>query len=124
MLKRIKLGTYSAINKTIWVKEQRKSPKSIILFNVTKTILFNVTKTIEKGSTDVTYKWQTVAPELPEDLFLRAMPQVKNINTKGNMTLAVSFIGQFLGQSEEVVALLNERFPELGLQQTDCHEVR
>ncbi|CAL8148685.1 unnamed protein product [Prunus armeniaca] len=89
-----------------------------------KVTVFNVTKTIEEGATDLVYKWQTVAPELPKDFFLRAMPQVKNIDTKGNKTVAVSFIGQFLGQSEEVVALLNERFPELGLQRTDCHEVR
>ncbi|BBH01213.1 hypothetical protein Prudu_011413 [Prunus dulcis] len=47
-----------------------------------KVTVFNVTKTIEEGATDLVYKWQTVAPELPEDLFLRAMPQVKNIDTK------------------------------------------
>ncbi|PQM37200.1 berberine bridge enzyme-like 17 [Prunus yedoensis var. nudiflora] len=68
-------------------------------------------------------KWQTVAPQLPKEVFLRAQPQVQNIDTKGNKTVGVSFIGHFLGTSDKVVALLNESFPELGLQRKDCYEV-
>jgi hypothetical protein len=50
------------------------------------------------------------------------MHQVKNIS-EGNKTVEVSFIGHFLGQSDKLVPLLNERFPELGLQQKDCFEM-
>ncbi|ONI26584.1 hypothetical protein PRUPE_1G032800 [Prunus persica] len=88
-----------------------------------KVTVFNLTKTIEEGVTDLVYKWQTLAPQLPKDVFLRAQPQVKNIDTKGNKTVGVSFIGHFLGTSDKVVALLNESFPELGLQRKDCYEV-
>ncbi|XP_008225667.1 PREDICTED: flavin-dependent oxidoreductase FOX5-like [Prunus mume] len=88
-----------------------------------KVTVFNVTRTIEEGVTNLVYKWQTVAPKLPKELFLRAMPQVKNIDTKGKKTVAVSFLGHFLGKSDKVVALLSERFPELGLQRKNCHEV-
>ncbi|BBH01179.1 hypothetical protein Prudu_011363 [Prunus dulcis] len=66
-----------------------------------KVTVFNVKRTLEQGATDIIYKWQFVAPKLPQDIFIRAMPQVKN-NTEGNKTVEVSFIGHFLGQSEPI----------------------
>ncbi|CAL2252398.1 unnamed protein product [Prunus armeniaca] len=84
--------------------------------------VFNVKRTLEQGATDIIYKWQFVAPKLPQDIFIRAMPQVKN-NTEGNKTVEVSFIGHFLGQSGKLLPLMNERFPELGLQKKDCFEM-
>ncbi|BFG28280.1 hypothetical protein CerSpe_145540 [Prunus speciosa] len=87
-----------------------------------KVTVFNVTKTLEQGVTDVLYKWQFVAPVLPKDLFLRARPEIEN-NTEGKKIAEVSFIGQFLGQTHELLPLVNERFPELGLRREDCHEV-
>ncbi|XP_070662477.1 berberine bridge enzyme-like 7 [Malus domestica] len=85
--------------------------------------VFNVKRTIAQGATDLVYKWQNVAPRMPKDLFLRAMPQVKKNSTTGEKTVEVSFIAHFLGSSDKLVALLNKRFPELGIQSTDCHEM-
>ncbi|CAL8148712.1 unnamed protein product [Prunus armeniaca] len=87
-----------------------------------KVTVFNVTRTLEQGVTDVLYKWQFVAPVLPKDLFLRARPEIEN-NTEGKKIAEVSFIGQFLGQTHELLPLMNKRFPELGLRREDCHEV-
>ncbi|XP_068322301.1 berberine bridge enzyme-like 17 [Pyrus communis] len=87
-----------------------------------KVTVFSVPRTIEEGATDLFYKWQIVAPKMPKDLFLRAMPQVKN-TTEGKKTVEISFIAHYLGGTDKLVALVNERFPELGLQQKDCIEM-
>ncbi|KAK7252201.1 hypothetical protein RIF29_35994 [Crotalaria pallida] len=79
--------------------------------------VFNVMKTLEDGATDVVYKWQLIANELPQDLFIRVKPEVVN------GTVQVSFIGQFLGKFEKLLNLVNKRFPELGLKQSDCNEI-
>ncbi|KAK7319604.1 hypothetical protein RJT34_04327 [Clitoria ternatea] len=76
--------------------------------------VFKVKWTLKEGATDIIYKWQQVASKLHEDLFLRAMLTVVN------ETVQVSFIGQFLGHTERLLPLVNERFPELGLKQSDC----
>ncbi|TQD86655.1 hypothetical protein C1H46_027781 [Malus baccata] len=87
-----------------------------------KVTVFNIQRTLEQGATDVIYKWQYIAPKLPKDIFIRAMPQVKN-TTNGTKTVEVSFIGHFLGQTANLLQLLNARFPELGLQKNDCFEM-
>ncbi|KAK7362950.1 hypothetical protein VNO77_05075 [Canavalia gladiata] len=75
---------------------------------------FRVKKTLEEGAADIVYKWQLVAPKLHEDLFIRLQHDAVN------GTIQVSFIGQFLGQSNALLPLVNKSFPELGLKQSDC----
>ncbi|TQD86654.1 hypothetical protein C1H46_027780 [Malus baccata] len=75
----------------------------------------------EQGATDVAYKWQYVAPKLPDNIVIRAQPIV--ISNKGKKTVKVSFIRLFLGQSDKLLPLMNESFPELGLQQKDCFQM-
>ncbi|CAL2252537.1 unnamed protein product [Prunus armeniaca] len=89
-----------------------------------KVTMFNVRRALEEGATDVLHQWQYVAPKLPEDIFIRVGIQVKNSSQEGKKTVQVLFTGQFLGQSDKLVPLVNERFPELGLQQKDCFEMR
>ncbi|KAF7803553.1 berberine bridge enzyme-like 17 [Senna tora] len=88
-----------------------------------KVTVFNVKKSLEQGATDVVYKWQSVANQLHEDLFIRVMPMVVNGTQEGTKTVLVSFIGQFLGQIDRLLPLVNESFPELGLQKSDCIEM-
>ncbi|XP_061350489.1 berberine bridge enzyme-like 4 [Gastrolobium bilobum] len=96
----------------------------IKLVQVTPMVtVFKVKKTVEEGATDVVYKWQLIATELPEDLYIRAMPEVVNGTQSGKKTVQVTFIGLFLGQSDKLLPLLNESFPELGLLQSDCIEM-
>ncbi|KAK7831743.1 berberine bridge enzyme-like 4 [Quercus suber] len=88
-----------------------------------KVTVFNKKWTIENNATDVVYRWQQVAHKLPNEIFIRAVAQVVNGGQKGKMTVQVSFVGHFLGQSNSLIPLMNERFPELGLLQTDCIEM-
>ncbi|XP_010537313.1 PREDICTED: berberine bridge enzyme-like 4 [Tarenaya hassleriana] len=95
----------------------------IKLVTVPETVtVFRVNKTLEQGATDVLYKWQLVASKLPEELFLRAMPEVSR-GRDGNRTIVVLFIAQFLGPAENLLAIVNKNLPELGLKRQDCIEM-
>ncbi|CAL8148703.1 unnamed protein product [Prunus armeniaca] len=84
--------------------------------------VFNVKRTWEQGALNVIYKWQYVAPKLLDEIFIRAITRLKN-STEGKKTVEVSFVGLFLGQRDKLVPLMNESFPELGLQLKDCFEM-
>ena len=85
--------------------------------------VFRVNKTLEQGGTDVLYKWQLVSTKLPETLFIRAMPQVVNGTRRGEKTIAVVFYAQFMGRADELMAIMNQSLPELGLKREDCQEM-
>ncbi|KAJ0247563.1 hypothetical protein HA466_0160070 [Hirschfeldia incana] len=90
----------------------------INLVNVPKILtVFKVNKTLEQGGTDVLYKWQLVSSKLPESLFIRAMPQVVNKN------ITVLFYAQFLGRANDLVSIMKQSLPELGLKRKDCLEM-
>uniref|UniRef100_A0A2N9EH29 FAD-binding PCMH-type domain-containing protein n=1 Tax=Fagus sylvatica TaxID=28930 RepID=A0A2N9EH29_FAGSY len=89
----------------------------------TKVTVFNLKRTLENNATDIVYRWQQVSHKLPKDIFIRAWPQVVNGGQKGKKTIEVSFVCHFLGRSKRLLPLMNERFPELGLMQTDCIEM-
>ncbi|BBH01217.1 hypothetical protein Prudu_011418 [Prunus dulcis] len=84
--------------------------------------VFNVKRTWEQGALNVIYKWQHVAPKLLDEIFIRAITRLKN-STEGKKTVEVSFVGLFLGRRDKLVPLMNESFPELGLQLKDCFEM-
>ncbi|KAJ4718179.1 FAD-binding Berberine family protein [Melia azedarach] len=88
-----------------------------------KVTVFSIGKTREQGAADVVYKWQQVASKLPKDIFLRAQANVVNGSKAGEKTISVTFIGLFLGKTDNLVPLMNKRFPELGLQPKDCLEM-
>ncbi|KAJ1388094.1 FAD-binding, type 2 [Sesbania bispinosa] len=84
--------------------------------------IFNVKRNVEEGATEIIYKWQLIATKLHEDLFIRAQFDVVN-GKEGKKTVQISFIGQFLGTIDRLLTLVNDRFPELGLEQSDCTQM-
>ncbi|XP_007023051.2 PREDICTED: flavin-dependent oxidoreductase FOX2 [Theobroma cacao] len=88
-----------------------------------KVTVFNVQRTLDQGATDLSYRWQQVAPNLPKDLFLRLQAEPITGTGSGNKTIRVSFIAHFLGQTDRLIQLMNANFPELGLQRSDCIEM-
>ncbi|EOY25673.1 FAD-binding and BBE domain-containing protein [Theobroma cacao] len=88
-----------------------------------KVTVFNVQRTLDQGATDLSYRWQQVAPNLPKDLFLRLQAEPITGTGSGNKTIRVSFIAHFLGQTDRLIQLMNTNFPELGLQRSDCIEM-
>ncbi|RHN50404.1 putative tetrahydroberberine oxidase [Medicago truncatula] len=85
-----------------------------------QVIVFDVKRYVSEGATDIVYKWQLIAPKLHKDLFIRVQPNVVQIGQEGKKVVQVSFIGQFLGKIERLLVLLSKKFPELGLNKSDC----
>ncbi|XP_038690622.1 berberine bridge enzyme-like 14 [Tripterygium wilfordii] len=83
--------------------------------------VFKVEKTLQQGATDAVYKWQYVAHNVDQDLFIRLV--LMSSNRKGNETIKAKFVGLFLGNAERLVDLMDDSFPELGLSSKDCIEM-
>ncbi|XP_028958856.1 berberine bridge enzyme-like 14 [Malus domestica] len=79
--------------------------------------VFDVKKTLAEGATDILVKWQQIADKLDNDLFIRAVPKPVN------RTIEVSFVSLFLGNSDRLLKLMNQSFPQLGLEKKDCIEM-
>ncbi|XP_050368819.1 berberine bridge enzyme-like 4 [Argentina anserina] len=88
-----------------------------------RVTVFNVKRNLEQGAMDIVYRWQSVAPQLPKRIFVRAMLQVQKNSTSGKLAIEVSFICHYLGGSKKLLSLINHRFPELDLQKNDCSEM-
>ncbi|GMP72377.1 hypothetical protein CsSME_00030443 [Camellia sinensis var. sinensis] len=86
-------------------------PEIVTFFLVKKLIKQGATRSI----TDLVYRWQQVADTLPEDIFIRLEMSVEK-----NESIQFQFFGQYLGQSHTLLSIMNQQFPELGLQQKDC----
>jgi hypothetical protein len=82
--------------------------------------VFNVQRTLEQGATKLIHRWQYIADKLHEDLFIRIVAQNNGANSK---TILGQFNSLFLGQKDKLISIMNESFPELGLQAKDCIEM-
>lgn len=89
------------------------------------TKLFNVSQH-DTLLVKVINQWQDVAYRFDERLFMRLFIRLfteVSSNEKGNRILQVSFEAQFLGEKEELLAIMQEKFPLLDLQEKDCQEM-
>jgi hypothetical protein len=82
--------------------------------------VFNIQRTLEQGATKLLHRWQYIADKLHEDLFIRIVAQNSGANSK---TIQTMFNSLFLGGKENLIAIMNESFLELGLQEKDCIEM-
>ncbi|GMH20495.1 hypothetical protein Nepgr_022336 [Nepenthes gracilis] len=80
--------------------------------------VFTVGKTLEQGLTKILYEWQKVAAKIDENLFIRV-----TVQPTGNKTLTGSFNALFLGRVDDLLQIMNQGFPELGLERKDCSEM-
>ncbi|XP_020230803.1 berberine bridge enzyme-like 8 [Cajanus cajan] len=95
----------------------------INLVHVPETVtVFQVERTLEQNASDIVYNWQHVAPSIDNDLFIRLILEVVNGTQVATKTVRATFIALFLGDSKSLVSLMSERFPQLGLKQSDCIE--
>ncbi|XP_074266438.1 berberine bridge enzyme-like 8 [Silene latifolia] len=79
---------------------------------------FLVQKKLNENASDIFYQWQHVAPNIDPNLFVRVQAQVVN------KVLSLSFIALYLGKARDLVNLMDNEFPLLGLKQQDCVEQR
>ncbi|KAI5669986.1 hypothetical protein M9H77_19839 [Catharanthus roseus] len=83
--------------------------------------VFKLFKTLEQGAINLIHKWQFIGHQIHEDVFIDA--QIFRHTTGGNGTLQVQFSSLFLGGAQELLKIMDEIFPELGLGKEDCSEM-
>ncbi|KAL2474857.1 FAD-binding Berberine family protein [Abeliophyllum distichum] len=97
----------------------------IKLVRVPSTVtVFRVARTYEENLTNIVYSYQQVADKLPEEIFIRMTLDVVNSGVRtGEKTNRATFWTLFLGDSEKLLSLMIETFPDLGLRRSDCIEM-
>ncbi|CAI9293183.1 unnamed protein product [Lactuca saligna] len=89
------------------------------LVSVPATVtVFNVPRTLEQGAAKILYKWQQVASNFDEDLFVRAF-----ISRTSDKTLTTTYQALFLGMGDRLLEIMNAGFPELGVKKEDLIEM-
>ncbi|KAK2975278.1 hypothetical protein RJ640_001138 [Escallonia rubra] len=88
-----------------------------------KVTVFKVSRTLEQSATKLVHKWQYVAPSIHEDLTMAL--RINNVKSSqaGKQTISVGFESLFLGGTDRLLSLMQEKFPELGLVRKDCSEM-
>ncbi|XP_021291267.1 berberine bridge enzyme-like 18 [Herrania umbratica] len=89
----------------------------------TTVTVFTVSKTLEQNATKLVHLWQYVAPKLPHDTFSAISFRKVNSSQDRQRTILASFQSLYLGGVDELIPLMQERFPELGLRKEDCTEM-
>ncbi|XP_073051397.1 berberine bridge enzyme-like 8 [Primulina eburnea] len=84
--------------------------------------VFRVRRTYDSDFTNLIYRYQEVAPNFPDELFVRLTLDVVN-STSGRKTNRATFRALYLGSSKDLFSLAEASFPELGIQQKDCIEM-
>lgn len=87
-----------------------------------KVTVFQVRRISEQNVTGVAHRWLQVADKLDNDLFIRMVFDVVN-NTNGEKTIRASFPSLYLGNATNLINIMDQSFPELGLQISDCQEM-
>ncbi|KAK1375651.1 Berberine bridge enzyme [Heracleum sosnowskyi] len=83
--------------------------------------VFNIPKKLDQGASELVHRWQSVAEKLPEDLFIRVIMQ--NVGQVYNKTVEATFQSLYLGEVSELIPMMSEWFPELGLRSENCTEM-
>ncbi|XWS13322.1 hypothetical protein CRYUN_Cryun36dG0027700 [Craigia yunnanensis] len=94
------------------------------LVSVPATVtVFAISKTLEQNATKLIHRWQSVAPKLPDNFYSGVTLTRVNSSQDGKMTILASFHASFLGGINELIPLMQDRFPGLGLTREDCTEM-
>ncbi|KAI7732146.1 hypothetical protein M8C21_014277, partial [Ambrosia artemisiifolia] len=89
-----------------------------------RVTIFMVNITIEQGATDVFHKYQYVLPKFDRELQMRVQINSENIDNSTKKTIRILFHGIYQGNTDTLLPLLNQSFPELNVTREVCQEVR
>ncbi|WCJ24353.1 FAD-binding Berberine family protein [Euphorbia peplus] len=79
---------------------------------------FRVEKYLEDKATDLVVNWQTVAPKIDPNLFMRML--VQPTKQKDKQTIRIAIMGMYLGTPDTLLPIVEKDFPQLGLKKEDC----
>ncbi|KDP36339.1 hypothetical protein JCGZ_09759 [Jatropha curcas] len=93
------------------------------LVSVPSTVtVFRVSRTLEQNASQLLQKWQSIGHKLDKELFLHVVTEVASLNTNQN-TIRITFDSLYLGEAKNVVSLMQNNFPELGIMRENCTEM-
>lgn len=100
----------------------------IKLVRVPKLVtVFTIQKMMDYCAIKLVHDWQYIAHKLPREVFTRVIIQSNNNNhnnnTKNKNNVVTLFNSLFLGRKQNLITLMNNIFPQLGLELEDCHEM-
>ncbi|KAG5622960.1 hypothetical protein H5410_008178 [Solanum commersonii] len=85
--------------------------------------VFRVVRTLEENAIDIVYWWQFIAEKIDSNLFIRLALKPIDEKQKGTKTITATFVALFLGDSRELLSIMDRDFPQLGLRIEDCKEM-
>jgi FAD/FMN-containing dehydrogenase len=88
-----------------------------------KVTVFIAARTLEQNATKLIHRWQYVANQLPEDIIIDVLVNRVNSSEEGKSTIQAAFFSLFLGEVDQLLLLMQESFPELGLAKDECTEM-
>jgi FAD/FMN-containing dehydrogenase len=88
-----------------------------------KVTVFTAARTLEQNATKLIHRWQYVANQLPEDIIIDVLVNRVNSSEEGKSTIQAAFFSLFLGEVDQLLLLMQESFPELGLAKDECTEM-
>ncbi|KAL2474825.1 FAD-binding Berberine family protein [Abeliophyllum distichum] len=88
-----------------------------------KVTVFTIDKTLDQNATNIVHRWQYIAHKFDEDLFIRILITRVNSSEDSKRTIQATFQSLFLGGVDRLLPLMQQSFPELGLQREDCTEM-
>lgn len=68
------------------------------------------------------HRWQLVAPNLPDEFYMSCFVGA-TLPDSDHTGMSATFKGLFLGPVQDTVAILHREFPELGITESECHEM-
>ncbi|KAG6696372.1 hypothetical protein I3842_09G144700 [Carya illinoinensis] len=96
----------------------------IKLVHVPSTVtVFTVNRNLEQNATKLVHRWQYVADKLDEDLIIIVSLSAANSSQEGTRTIQASFHSLYLRGIDNLLLLMQESFPKLGLVREDCSEM-
>ncbi|XVE58567.1 hypothetical protein DITRI_Ditri04bG0179600 [Diplodiscus trichospermus] len=84
---------------------------------------FIVSRTLEQNAIKLLHRWQYIAHKFPEEIYSFVALRSVNSSLDGKRSVLASFALFFLGGVDELLPLMQEKFPELGLVNEDCTEM-
>ncbi|KAL2494170.1 FAD-binding Berberine family protein [Forsythia ovata] len=94
----------------------------LIVIPETLTV-FNVTRTLEQNATQLVHRWQYVADKIDDNLLVRLFLRSFNSSRNGKRTIGAFFSSLYLGRVDDLLQIMQEKFPELGFVKEDCIEM-
>ncbi|KAL3632351.1 hypothetical protein CASFOL_025335 [Castilleja foliolosa] len=83
-----------------------------------KVTMFTVVKSLQTNGADTLHQWQSIAPNLPNELFIRVI-----IQAIPNFTVLTIYQALYLGDAKTLASIMQNKFPELGVKLVNCTEM-